>query len=106
VGSRSASDAFLYDYRRTLADLMASEHYGTIATVAHEHSLKVYGEALETTALRSGDDMTMRSHTDIPMSAMWTYPRRDGPKPTYLADIKGAAQWPTSTAKIWSLRSP
>src|SRR5882762_9516249 len=26
-----------------------------------------------------GDDMTMRSHTDIPMSAMWTYPRRDGP---------------------------
>lgn len=26
---------------------MASEHYGTVATVAHEHGLKVYGEALE-----------------------------------------------------------
>ncbi len=91
VGSRGASDAFLYDYRRTLADLMASEHYGTIATVAHEHSLKVYGEALEDNRPSLGDDMTMRSHADIPMSAMWTYPRRDGPKPTYLADIKGAA---------------
>jgi hypothetical protein len=91
VGSRSASDAFLYDFRRTLADLIASEHYGTVATVAHEHGLKVYGEALEDGRPSLGDDMTMRSHTDIPMSAMWTYARRTGPKPTYLADIKGAA---------------
>jgi hypothetical protein len=91
IGSRSASDAFLYDYRRTLADLIASEHYGTVATVAHEHGLKVYGEALEDNRPLLGDDMAMRSHTDFPMSAMWTYPRRSGPKPTYLADIKGAA---------------
>jgi hypothetical protein len=91
IGSRSASDAFLYDYRRTLADLMASEHYGTVASVAHEHGLKAYGEALEDNRPSLGDDMAMRSHTDIPMSAMWTYPRRTGPKPTYLADIKGAA---------------
>ena len=91
VGSRSESDAFLYDYRRTLADLMASEHYGTIASVAHEHGLKLYGEALEDGRPSLGDDMAMRSHTDIPMSAMWTYARSTGPKPTYLADIKGAA---------------
>jgi alpha-L-rhamnosidase len=91
IGSRSASDGFLYDYRHTLADLIASEHYGTVAAVAHEHGLKVYGEALEDGRPSLGDDMTMRSHTDVPMSAMWTYPRQQGPKPTYLADIKGAA---------------
>ena len=91
IGSRAESDAFLYDYRRTLADLIASAHYGTVATVAHEHGLKVYGEALEDNRPSLGDDMTMRSHTDIPMSAMWTYARNSGPKPTYLADIKGAA---------------
>lgn len=91
IGSRSQSDAFLYDYRRTLADLMSSEHYGTAAAVAHEHGLKVYGEALEDHRPSLGDDMTMRSHTDVPMAAMWTYSRKSGPKPTYLADIKGAA---------------
>jgi alpha-L-rhamnosidase len=91
IGSRKASDAFLYDYRRTLADLIASEHYGTVATVAHQRGLKVYGEALEDNRPSLGDDMTMRSHTDVPMSAMWTYGRKSGPKPTYLADIKGAA---------------
>ena len=91
VGSRADSDRFLYDYRRTLADLMSSEHYGTVAEVAHENGLKVYGEALEDHRPSLGDDMTMRSHTDVPMAAMWTYAREKGPKPTYLADIKGAA---------------
>ncbi|HEX7857853.1 MAG TPA: glycosyl hydrolase [Sphingobium sp.] len=91
IGSRSESDRFLYDYRRTLADLMASEHYGTVAKIAHENGLKVYGEALEDHRPSLGDDMAMRSHADIPMAAMWTYSREQGPKPTYMADIKGAA---------------
>ncbi|MBU6268162.1 MAG: glycoside hydrolase [Sphingomonadales bacterium] len=91
VGSRADSDRFLYDYRRTLADLMASEHYGTVAEVAHANGLRVYGEALEDHRPSLGDDMSMRSHADVPMSAMWTHRREDGPKLTYVADIKGAA---------------
>ena len=91
IGSREDSDRFLFDYRRTLADLLASEHYGTVAAVAHEAGLKVYGEALEDKRPSLGDDMAMRRHADIPMAAMWTHARKDGPKPTYLADIKGAA---------------
>lgn len=91
VGSRRQSDDFLYDFRRTLADLHASEHYGTVAAVAHEHGLKVYGEALEDQRPVIGDDMAMRRHTDIPMAAMWTYPRGGAPRTTLLADIKGAA---------------
>jgi hypothetical protein len=91
IGSRAESDAFLRDYRLTLADLMASEHYGTIAKVAHEHGLIVYGEALEDRRPSLGDDMAMRSHADVPMAAMWTYDRKVEPRPTYIADIKGAA---------------
>ena len=91
IGSRAESDKFLYDYRRTLADLIASEHYGTIAKVAHENSLKVYGEALETGRPSLGDDMSMRRYTDVPMSAMWTHPRKTGPQPGHVADMKGAA---------------
>src|SRR5206468_4712538 len=41
VGSRKESDAFLYDFRRTLAELHASQHYGTVATVAHQRVLTV-----------------------------------------------------------------
>ncbi len=91
VGSREDSDRFLYDYRRTLADLMASEHYGTVAAVAHEHGLKVYGEALEDHRPSLGDDMSMRRFADVPMAAMWTHSREAGPRLSYIADIKGAA---------------
>jgi len=91
VGSVRDSDRFLYDYRRTLADLMSSEHYGTLADFAHANKLKVYGEALENVRPSLGDDMAMRSHADIPMAALWAYPRNGAPSPVFLADMKGAA---------------
>lgn len=91
VGSRVASDAFLYDFRRTLGDLIASEHYGQVARSAHEAGLKVYGESLEGGRPSLGDDMSMRSHADVPMAALWTFPREIGPAPGALADMRGAA---------------
>lgn len=90
VGSRSRSDAFLFDFRRTLSELHASEHYGTIARVAHEAGLIVYGEADESTRVSLGDDLDLRAHADIPMSALWTY-GPEGPRPTFIADGRGAA---------------
>lgn len=91
IGSRAESDKFLYDYRRTLADLMASEHYGTVARVAHENGLKVYGEALEDKRPSLGDDMEMRRYADVPMAAFWTFPRGGALRDTLIADMKGAA---------------
>lgn len=91
IGNREASDKFLFDFRRTLADLISSEYYGTVARVAHKNHLLVYGEALESNRPSLGDDMAMRSHTDFPMAAMWAFDRKAGPQASYLADIKGAA---------------
>ncbi|MCP3732238.1 glycoside hydrolase [Sphingomonas sp. MG17] len=90
VGSRAETDLFLYDYRRTIAELLTSQHYGTIARIARRNGLTVYGEALEVARPSLGDDMAMRSHTDVPMAAMWTY-KGGGPRSTFLADMKGAA---------------
>ncbi len=97
IGSRRESDAFLYDFRRTLTELMASEHYGTVAKVAHEHGLKVYGEALEGFRPTLGDDIDMRKYADYPMAALWTFGRDAGGNPSYRADMKGAA----STANLY-----
>ncbi len=91
IGSRSQSDGFLYDFRRTIADLHASAHYGTITQIAHDNGLRTYGEALETGRSTLGDDMTMRSHADYPMAAMWYIPRGYPPRTAFLADMKGAS---------------
>ncbi|MET0363399.1 MAG: glycosyl hydrolase, partial [Sphingobium sp.] len=92
IGSRQQSDAFLYDFRRTLGELAASEHYGTIARIAKAEGMTVYGEALEgNRAISSlGDDLDLRRHADIPMGAMWSF-GASGPRPHYLADMRGAA---------------
>lgn len=91
IGSRQKSDKFLYDYRRTLADLMVTEHYGTIAKVARENGLKIYGEALEDHRPSLGDDMSMRQFADVPMSALWTFPKDGKPSASHVVDMKGAA---------------
>jgi hypothetical protein len=91
VGGAEQSDAFLWDFRRTLAQLTAQSHYGQIAKSAHERGLAYYGESLEGTRVSIGDDMEMRQNADIPMSAMWTYSPAKGPRSNYVVDILGAA---------------
>jgi alpha-L-rhamnosidase len=91
VGSPAQSEKFLYDFRQTLADLLTDAHYGTIAKVAHENGLKVYGEALEDVRPLLGDDMAMRKYADIPMAALWTWKRGAEARPTLIGDMKGAA---------------
>jgi hypothetical protein len=91
VGSMKASDAFLYDFRKTLSDLVSTEHYGVVADVAHQRGLTTYGEALEGSRVTLGDDMQMRRYANIPMSAMWAYSEKSGPSVAYLADMKGAS---------------
>lgn len=99
VGSRAESDGFLYDFRRTLGELAATEHYGTLAKVAHAHGMTVYGESLEGARAPHatlGDDIEMRRFADVPMAAMWAY-GKSGPASVYVADMRGAA----STAHIY-----
>jgi hypothetical protein len=91
VGSAEQSDRFLWDFRRTLAELTAESHYGQIARSAHERGLTYYGESLEGTRVSIGDDMEMRRFADIPMAAMWTFSPAKGPRSNYVIDIRGAA---------------
>src|SRR3954468_8979662 len=92
VGDAAPTDRFLHDHRRTIADLVAGEYYGTLAAEAHARGLSYYAEALEDHRPQLGDDLAMRSHADVPMGAMWRFdPGTEQPEPTYLADLKGAS---------------
>ncbi|MBU6394159.1 MAG: glycoside hydrolase [Sphingomonadales bacterium] len=92
LGSPARTDAFLHDYRQTLADLMADGHYKTLAEEAHRRGLIHYSEALEDKRPSLGDDMAMRRHADVPMAAIWSYDtERGAPQPSYEGDMRGAA---------------
>ena len=102
IDSAEASDRFLYDYRRTISELLASEYYGTLAEAAHRRGMVHYAEALEDGRPQLGDDLAMRSHADVPMGAMWTFDPGAGPRPTYVADLKGAASVAHVHGRKWT----
>lgn len=102
VGGAGASDRFLYDYRRTLAELLATQYYGTLASEAGRRGMTHYAEALEDGRPQLGDDLAMRSHADVPMGAMWTFDPGPGPRPTYVADLKGAASVAHVHGRSWT----
>jgi hypothetical protein len=91
VGSAAASDKFLWDFRATIADLIAENHYGQVARSAHAAGLVMRGEALEDHRPSLGDDMAMRSHADEPTGAIWAPNEQGHIEPSSIADLKGAA---------------
>jgi hypothetical protein len=91
VTSPQQTTLFLWDFRRTIAELFAQNHYGEIATALHKRGLKYYVEALEYHRPSLGDDMEMRRYADIPMGAMWTFNPGEEPPSNYIADVRGAA---------------
>ena len=102
VGDAAETDRFLYDYRRTLAELLAEQYYGTLGIEARRRGMTYYAEALEDARPCLGDDLAMRAAADVPMGAMWTFSAEGGPRPTYVADLKGASSVAHVYGKSWT----
>ena len=71
VESAQASDQFLWDLRKTIADLTATEHYGQLEATLHERGMGHYGESHESGRALIADGMEVKKYNEIPMSAMW-----------------------------------
>ena len=89
IGSVAATEAFLWDFRRTLGEMLADNHYGQINESLHARGLLHYGESHENGRALIGDGMDVKRGNDIPMSAMWVGP--DAPQANYDADIRESA---------------
>ncbi|MGA2729075.1 MAG: glycosyl hydrolase [Terracidiphilus sp.] len=72
VESAEASDRFLWDFRKTIADLIADEHYGQLEETLHEWHMGHYGESHESGRAFVADGMEVKKFNEVPMSAMWT----------------------------------
>jgi hypothetical protein len=91
VGSATASDRFLWDFRKTLAELIAAAGYGQLSASLHERGLGLYAESHEAGRAFIGDGMEAKKTADIPMGAMWAARRPVNPPENYDADIRESA---------------
>jgi len=72
VESAEASDRFLWDFRKTISDLIANEHYAQLEATLHERGMGHYGESHEGGRAFVADGMEVKKFNEVPMSAMWT----------------------------------
>jgi len=73
VTSSQASDQFLWDLRKTIADLTADEDYGQIEASLKARGMGHYGESHEGDRGFVADGMEVKKLDDVPMGAMWVH---------------------------------
>ncbi len=72
VNSREASEQFLWDFRKTIGELIVENHYEVIGEELHKRGMKRYTESHEDRRIYLADGMDVKRKADIPMAAMWT----------------------------------
>ena len=68
VDSLDVSERFLWDVRRTIADLFADNYYGHFATLCHQRGLQF---STEPYGNGNFDEMACGGRADIPMGEFW-----------------------------------
>jgi len=87
--SSEVSDRFLWDFRRTLADMFAENHYGVISEYLNKEGIGTYGEASGVSLEILEDALLCKKFMDIPMGEFWVKDLH--PSQMYFEDIRGAA---------------
>ncbi len=90
VESAEATDRFLWDFRKTLCDLVAENHYDQLTTMLRQRGMGRYTESHESGRAFIADGMEVKRNADIPMSAMWTA-RPGQTSERYDADVRESA---------------
>lgn len=71
VGSRELSDKFLFDVRRTIADLMSDEYFGAFQRLCHAEGMTAMAQAPGIATCLPSDNIQAKSRVDIPMAEFW-----------------------------------
>jgi hypothetical protein len=89
VESAEVSDRFLWDFRRTVADMFADNHFGVMSELLRERGIGTYGEAAGVSMEIMEDTLLNKSKLEIPMGEFWV--RDLHPFLMYYVDVRGAA---------------
>ncbi|HEY4325024.1 MAG TPA: glycosyl hydrolase [Mucilaginibacter sp.] len=71
IKSTEASEQFLWDWRKTISELVAENHYDQLTTILAGYGMKRYSESHENGRVYIVDGMDVKRKAAVPMSAMW-----------------------------------
>ncbi len=85
---------FLWDFRKTLGELLTENHYDQLTEILKERGMARYTESHEGGRAFIGDGMEVKRKAAIPMSATWTpggFDRGNEVATRYQADVRESA---------------
>ncbi len=92
VKSSEESDRFLWDFRKTLSEMVAEYHYDQLTNILETYGMKRYSESHESGRALIADGMEVKRKAAVPMSAMWVPNVLSGNNTSgYEADIRESA---------------
>lgn len=100
VESREASEKFLWDFRKTIGEMISDNHYDVIGEELHKRGMKRYTESHENGRVYLADGMDVKRNSDVPMAAMWT-PGGLAPGPDEQVRSEGDIRESASVANIY-----
>ena len=71
VKDSDSTQKFLWDLRRTIADMLTKNHYGAAQEFAHKHHMGLCSEAPGIGLPTVADNLACKGRTDIPMGEFW-----------------------------------
>ena len=71
IGTDEERDRFLFDWRQTLGELLAENHYDLATEIFHAQGIKRYSESHEERRSFTGDGMMVKRTADVPQGAFW-----------------------------------
>ncbi|WP_319590060.1 glycosyl hydrolase [uncultured Draconibacterium sp.] len=71
IESSEASEKFLWDWRKTIGEMIAEYHYDQLTDILAERGMARYTESHENGRLYLVDGMDAKRKAAVPMSAMW-----------------------------------
>lgn len=77
VGSKAETEQFLYDYRRTIADLISRNFFGTLDSLARKAHVCLTAQAIGNSLSIVGDNLQAKGQVMKPQGEFWTY-QKDG----------------------------
>ena len=77
VVSEDITERFMWDFRRTCADMFADNYLGYMSDLCHEHGILLYNEPYNSSVF---DEMQAGTRADIPMGEFWVRTHQDRTK--------------------------
>ena len=105
--SEDVTERFMWDFRRTCADMFADNYLGYMSDLCHEHGILLYNEPYNSSVF---DEMQAGTRADIPMGEFWVRTHQDRTKVKMVISTSRAllpSNGPTTpAASNWSIIRP